>query len=277
MSSPARPIRVLSDLHLGHPACRIDSVQQLRPLLEGAKTVVFNGDTWEMSNPLLREKCQTHFHELEALLEEVGAKGVFLTGNHDHEITDLHALDLEAIGVFIVHGDCLFDDISPWSPENWEMADDFARLRNALPNRDPDANLATRLEYTHQCREILGHDEHEFDGGRFRLIRSVFRIIFPPRRPWEILKCWTGVSRRASDFRNRHCPEAKFLVMGHVHRPGVWSLENGEVTLCNTGGFMSVGKARMVEISDDTISLYRISEKPESFRPCQKPDWSQSL
>ena len=40
-------VRVLSDLHFGHSACVIDQAEQLRPLLEGAHTIVFNGDTLE--------------------------------------------------------------------------------------------------------------------------------------------------------------------------------------------------------------------------------------
>jgi hypothetical protein len=39
------PIRILSDLHLGHRVSRIASAESLRPLIAGAGTVIFNGDT----------------------------------------------------------------------------------------------------------------------------------------------------------------------------------------------------------------------------------------
>ena len=41
------PVRILSDLHLGHKISRITRVSALRPLISGAATVVFNGDTWQ--------------------------------------------------------------------------------------------------------------------------------------------------------------------------------------------------------------------------------------
>ena len=34
------PIRILSDLHLGHRVSRITSIESLRPLIAGAATVV---------------------------------------------------------------------------------------------------------------------------------------------------------------------------------------------------------------------------------------------
>ena len=36
------PVRIVSDLHLAHPGCRVHDVAQLRPLLEGAGTMIFN-------------------------------------------------------------------------------------------------------------------------------------------------------------------------------------------------------------------------------------------
>ena len=41
------PVRILSDLHLGHRVSRISSVECFRPLIAGAGTVVFTGDTWQ--------------------------------------------------------------------------------------------------------------------------------------------------------------------------------------------------------------------------------------
>ncbi|MCU0753303.1 MAG: hypothetical protein MUC40_09850 [Akkermansiaceae bacterium] len=50
-----QPVRVFSDLHLGHSVSRIGRVSALRPLIAGAGTVIFNGDTWqELAEPLLR-------------------------------------------------------------------------------------------------------------------------------------------------------------------------------------------------------------------------------
>ena len=46
------PVRILSDLHLGHRVSRIERTSALRPLIAGAGTVIFNGDTWqELAEP----------------------------------------------------------------------------------------------------------------------------------------------------------------------------------------------------------------------------------
>ena len=47
------PVRVLSDLHLGHKVSRIDHVSALRPLIAGAGTVIFNGDTQALADGML--------------------------------------------------------------------------------------------------------------------------------------------------------------------------------------------------------------------------------
>ena len=63
------PIRILSDLHFGHPASIIERPEQLAPLFREAKTVVFNGDTVELrylrgrrigmrNSVLVRETCE---------------------------------------------------------------------------------------------------------------------------------------------------------------------------------------------------------------------------
>ena len=41
------PIRIISDLHLAHPGSSVVDVAQLSPVLEGVKTLIFNGDTIE--------------------------------------------------------------------------------------------------------------------------------------------------------------------------------------------------------------------------------------
>ena len=46
-SALPQPVRILSDLHLGHQVSRIARVSALRPLVAGAGTVIFNGDTWQ--------------------------------------------------------------------------------------------------------------------------------------------------------------------------------------------------------------------------------------
>ncbi len=111
------PIRILSDLHFGHPASIIEQPRQLVPLFRDAKTVIFNGDTVELrylrgrrigmrNAALMREAC-----------EGAGAHPIFINGNHDPILSDLSHVDLVDGSVLVTHGDLLFHDISPWSHE----------------------------------------------------------------------------------------------------------------------------------------------------------------
>jgi len=267
----APPVRVLSDLHLGHPACRLDSVEPLRPLIQGARSLVLNGDTWEQLNPVLAAHAEILYQDLLGLLNELEITPAFIRGNHDARISKLDWIGQERDDLFITHGDCLFETISPWNPKTWTLSDKYARI-HADCSRD---DLTGLMDCVQRCRLLGRRDEHRFRSGRFRIARSVFKLIFPPRRPWEILRCWRETPLRADQFRRKHRPGAKILIMGHVHRPGIWQRPDG-YTLINTGGFMSIGKARVVEWDDKTIRSFRVDEaNPAAF--ALREDWSMDL
>ena len=62
------PVRILSDLHLAHPGCRIGSIDDLRPLFEGVRDrIILNGDTCEQRNNRFVEDGA-------AWLEQLGAR-----------------------------------------------------------------------------------------------------------------------------------------------------------------------------------------------------------
>ncbi len=88
------PVRIISDLHLAHPGSTVSAIQELRPLLEGAGTVLFNGDTFELRKKALLQKASDYRMQLEQLCDELGVNPVFLTGNHDPEVSKVHYLDL---------------------------------------------------------------------------------------------------------------------------------------------------------------------------------------
>ena len=77
------PIRILSDLHLGHRVSRIESSESLRPLIAGAGTVIFNGDTWQELARLFFERSAEMLKDLKRICAEEGAEPLFLPGNHD--------------------------------------------------------------------------------------------------------------------------------------------------------------------------------------------------
>jgi len=257
------PIRIFSDLHLGHPACRIKSVEQLRPLLEGAGTVIFNGDTIEMRHHKLIEKGRRYFRELTDLAEQLGVDRIHLRGNHDPEISETDHLDLAGGRVFLTHGDALFRLGSPWSPKIWKIHDQIEETRSEYGEEALESDLETVLACTHRCRSFSPGYENEFKLGPLKTVRTMIRIAWPPRRPLLILKTWLTAHRVAEEFAARHRPEAEVFVFGHTHWPGTWK-RNGRL-IVNTGGFVSFMPALGIEMVNGEVAVRKIRQRGGRF------------
>lgn len=257
--------RIVSDLHLGHPGCRIRSVAHLRPLLVGAAMVVFNGDTVEQRHRLLAGTGARLLAELDALLDDVGAQRVYLRGNHDPEISTLDHLDLAEGRVFLTHGDALFRHLSPWSPKVWQAIPRMEAVRAEYGEERLATDLDSLLECTHRCRALSEGTELEFKTGRFKTLRTMSRIVWPLGRPVNILKTWLTIPGHAHQFRRRHRPGAKAILFGHSHFAGVWSRSG--CSAINTGGYVSVMPARFVDLCGDELTVRRVVEDGETFHP----------
>ena len=70
-------IRVLSDLHLGHPSSLVGNVSELNPLLEGIDVLVLNGDTIQDLNPHWNEKSKQMFSQQPIAVLEQRSLSVF--------------------------------------------------------------------------------------------------------------------------------------------------------------------------------------------------------
>src|SRR5271165_2173148 len=152
------PIRIISDVHFGHPASMIEQPRQLIPLLREAKTVIFNGDTVELrylkgrrigmhNAALMRETC-----------EEAGVRPIFINGNHDPILSELCHVDLVDGAVLVTHGDLLFHDISPWSHESEIIAEAHSR---ELATLDEDAFLDFEKRLKASKRAALSIELHK--------------------------------------------------------------------------------------------------------------------
>ena len=267
---------MISDLHLGHPACRVDSIEQLRPLFEGVATVVFNGDTIEQRSPLLIEYANQLFEQLKQLLDELNVAAIFLRGNHDPNISTTEYLELPEFNTLIIHGDCLYKSLSPWNPKIWKLEPQFEVLKQEIEAdyTDFDSNLDTRLKYTQACRLIAAGDEAKSVKKRFKKIRSAIQLIYPFRRPVEILRCWIGHGGLVNRFRQQYDIKSRYLLCGHIHRPGIHSLTVTGTTGINTGGFLSLGSAHLVDFVTSSvgaeINVHKVDESGDSFRVGKK-------
>ncbi|MES2657055.1 MAG: hypothetical protein V4689_00480 [Verrucomicrobiota bacterium] len=253
------PVRVLSDLHLGHKISRINQVSALRPLIAGAGTVIFNGDTWqELAKPFY-QRSSIMLGELTSLCQDEGVETVFLTGNHDPGWSGPGWIELAGGRIVVTHGDALLFDGSPWKREILVSGRRVMELWDEHPSAGRD--VAERMRVARDVARELCSVEHPT--GR-NILQRTWDAILPPRRAVKMLEAWFTQASEGGKFCERYFPKAEMLVIGHFHREGSWS-RNGR-QIINTGSFMAPGRAHWVEWNDGWLSRGVIDESAEMCR-----------
>lgn len=253
------PVRILCDLHLGHRVSRIASVKSLRPLVAGAGTVIFNGDTWQELAGIFREKSAAMLEELRALCAEEGAEPIFLSGNHDPGWPGPGWVELAGGRILVTHGDALFAEGSPWSREALTRGDAILALWEQ--HRSAAGDPAERIVL---AREIaLALRAAGYPKGK-KLRHRVMEAIRPPRRAWEMLRVWATQADAAAAFAERYFPRAETIVIGHFHRTGIW--RRGGRLIVNSGAFLPPCAAWWLDYRDGWLSCGRIDESPPLSR-----------
>jgi UDP-2,3-diacylglucosamine pyrophosphatase LpxH len=253
------PVRIISDLHLGHRISRIERVEMLRPLLAGAGTVVFNGDTWQELAKDLKEHSAGMLEGLRQLCREEGCEPVFLPGNHDPGWTGDGYLELAGGKIVVTHGDTLLRSGAPWKREIILQPERVERLWSQHPEAAVDAKERHQL-----AREIsLALPVSKHSKGR-KFTQRAWDAIHPPQRALEMLKAWWSQPAMGEAYRDRYFPSAEFLIIGHFHWAGTWLRHN--LRVINTGSFLNPGNAWWVELENGTLSYGRVDEKKASCR-----------
>ena len=256
--------RIFSDLHFGEHASRVRSLSQLRPLLGDPAAVVMNGDALDTRpgpDPDFTARCRTEVREY----FEIACRHVtFLTGNHDPDFSDHHSLDLAGGRVFVTHGDILFEDIVPWSNDAPILR---ARIREALAALPPgaEASLDQRLlAYRRVEASVTQRHQVEHQGLKYA-VKMAGDSVWPPWRILRVLAAWRQLPRRGAALLREHRPQAKFCLLGHTHRPGVWRAASGAVVI-NTGALCFPFRAFAVDISAARLVVRKIAQRGDEFR-----------
>lgn len=263
------PVRILSDLHLGHPASKIGSVAALRPLLAGAGTVVFNGDSWQELSNAHRPRSEAMLGELKQLCSDLDVAPVFLSGNHDPGWPGKGWVELAGGRVVVTHGDAVMWGGSPWSREAFARADQVKALWAA--HREAECDAGERLKLAREMARVL--KAPAIPKGR-SIGRRILDAVSPPKRALEILRVWVALAEEAEGFAERYFPRAEVLVIGHFHRQGVWT-RNGRV-IVNTGAFVHPHGARWVEWHDGLLRCGRVVAEDGRFQR-DGAEWSWRL
>jgi predicted phosphodiesterase len=260
-------IRIVSDVHFAEHGSRVRSLSQLRPLLDGASQFVFNGDTLDTRHGKNPPRTARMRSEVLDFFGSAGTPVTFLTGNHDPDLSKLHALEFAGGRVLVTHGDVLFDSIVPWSKDAAVIREKIVTALAAVPE-DGGRRLEGRLKAFRSVSASIPQ-LHQSETNTLRYaIRLAGDTVWPPNRVLKVLRAWREAPVRAAAFARSHRPTARFIVIGHTHRPGVWKTESG-IVVVNTGSFCRPFGAMTAEISADRIRIRHVEEKGGEFRPGQ--------
>lgn len=243
-------IVVISDTHLGRPRCAAKSAEALRPLWTDADHFIINGDVAEVHHPEHWTDAARATLRLFDLCDADDVQLTLLSGNHDPYLSPHRYLHVENDRIFVTHGDALHPAVAPWSPQ-------AGRIREAhdeaLATLDPDkrSDLESRLSIT---KEI---SHQQWSTLRRQAESSVmWRMFISPWAISKVLWYWRTFPGLGAQFGMDHAPNARFLLFGHTHRPGVWH-RNGR-TIINTGSFGFPGRPRAVVIANGTLRVWPI-------------------
>lgn len=256
-------LRILSDLHFGEPASRIRDLRMIAPLLDGAERLVFNGDSIDtrfLDTDPAGAAGRAAFLEF---IEPYRSRLTLVTGNHDPDISPHHHLELEGGRVLITHGDVLFPSVAPWG---WEAPHVLAARARRLAEIDAARHAAfeTQLEVckyaSFATRHLSPGAKHARGGGLSRLMHLLARV----RRADKIITSWFHSPALAAELAARYRPNARVVVFGHTHWPGVW--RRGGRVIINTGAFTPPLAARLVDFVADRIEVRTIVQAGDEFR-----------
>ncbi len=252
------PIRILSDLHMGHKISRVRDVAALEPLIAGAGTVIFNGDTWqELAEPFY-QRSREMLAELRELCRANEVEAIFLSGNHDPNWDGPGWIELAEGKIIITHGDAVLFDSSPWKREVLTGEARVAKAWENFPAADGDVN--ERIEVAREiARELCSV---EYPTGRSFLLRA-WDAAIPPTRALKMLEAWFTQDTQGDKFCERYFPHAELLIIGHFHRKGSWR-KNGR-RIINTGSFIAPDSAHWLEWKDGLLRHGVINESSGKF------------
>ncbi|MDB6168704.1 MAG: metallophosphoesterase [Verrucomicrobia bacterium] len=258
-------IRIFSDLHYGDRGSRARTLSSIQPLLDGATTVVMNGDTIDTRPSRTPHRTDELREETMRFFAESAPSTVFLTGNHDPDISLRHTLDLAGGRIFVTHGDIIFDDLVPWGQDAPILRQKIAAELAALPAGARDELDSRFTAYRRVAASIPQRHQSERNGLKY-IAGFLSDTVWPPTRIYRVLDAWSRAPGLAADLIRRHRPEARFMVMGHIHHPGFWRRPDGLVVI-NTGSFSPPLGAAMVEISPEWLALRSIDQRNNAFYP----------
>lgn len=256
-------IRIFSDLHYGDRASTLRSLPDLRPLFDGACRIILNGDTLDTRHGGDPGRTLAARGEVLDFFTRAAPPTTWITGNHDPDISDLHAVEVRDRRVYVTHGDILFEDLVPWGRDasilGQRVAVELAQLSDA--QRESLDNLF--LAYRRAAASVPQRHQSERNSFKYALGLAA-DTIWPPLKILQVLRAWREAPQRAADHLERHHLPARVIIMGHTHRLGVTRTPDG-IHVINTGSFCPPCAGGVVDISHDHVQLRAVVRRGTGF------------
>ena len=253
-------LRILSDLHFRDASSRLQKLADLEPLLDGVEELWLNGDTCDNQTGMTPAEVD----EIRDFFLQRVPKVVFLTGNHDPDISTDHEASTADGRIWATHGDAFLDNIVPWSRVRRDLVARMDQVRAAHPSLGftsfEDRIWIMRMACTGFAREV---DPEQTDF-LHRLLRLTTEF-FPPQQPWAMLRTWMTFADRVAATIPQWRPHAKVVVTGHVHFPRVW--RRGPLTVVNTGAFTGPLGSYSVDYDREACVVRRLDQRDNRWHP----------
>ena len=260
--TPTDPVLILSDLHLGHRASRIDDASRLEPLIRPFRTAIFNGDTAELWHAADRPLGRKLTADLARFCHHVGCKAIFINGNHDPDISEVNHLDLHGGALLVTHGDILFLGVAPWSKEAKHYLSAHRRILNGL-GEDALASFEQQLLATKRASLEIQLWENPVNRRSLPPLGMLALQAWPPTRPFKIVHAWYRTPSLAVDLMKLFRPQAQVVLIGHTHYPGVWR-RSGRI-IVNTGSFLNYMSAQAAIIEGERLEIRSVNQRNGKF------------
>ncbi len=260
--TPTDPVLILSDLHLGHRASRIDDVSRLEPLIRPFRTAIFNGDTAELWHATDRPFGRKLTADLARFCHHVGCKAIFINGNHDPDISEVNHLDLHGGALLVTHGDILFLGVAPWSKEANQYLSAHRRILKDL-GEDALGSFEHQLLATKRASLELQMWESPANKASLPGLRMLAFQFWPPTRPFKIIHAWWHTPSLAADLMKLFRPQAQVMLIGHTHYAGVWR-RSGRI-IVNTGSFLNYMSALAAIIEGERLEVRWVNQRNGRF------------
>jgi predicted phosphodiesterase len=245
-------LRIISDLHFAEPGSRVRRIACIAPVFEGAEHLVFNGDTLETRYLDLDPKTVEHKAELDAFLAARPGRTTLVTGNHDPNLTESHHLDLEGGAIFVTHGDTLFMEMAPWGWEKEHFRAEQERRLAALP--EPHRHTwEARVRVCKEAIMAIRHLSPRAPGGEWKRASGLVQLLRSVKRADWVIRAWRQMPDRAAALAEAFRPQARVVIVGHTHNPGIW--ERRGRTVINTGSCVPPLGALAVDVCDGRLEL----------------------